>query len=856
MRGLTNKVITSALLAAMVAQGGAAFAKVPGEVAGTRFEEPIQVLAALNIMEGDENGAFRPDDTIIRSEVTKMAIHALGLDNAAEAAKGESRFPDVSKSHWANGYINLATDMGIVLGDDKGTFRPNDTITYAEAMAIMVRALGFEPAAQKKGGWPSGYILTASEQGMADNVKGSTYEAITRGNVAFLTMNSLETKMMEQTSFGQNPEYGIVNKTLLKDRLGVTKHEGQIVAIPNSSISGESKLSDGQVQINDHVFETAYNMNNLLGYNVTYYVQDEGKGTEEIILAVPTKGKNKTLTVSGDLFESISSKDGKKIIEYFESESTSKTKTAEISADAKLVYNGKHSEFKDELVNIADKSGNIELLDTDKDGVYDIVLVTVYKNMVVDTVSVNGKITDKYDAPTLQLNEDVDYRIEKGFEEIKVSDLKEYDVLSIAESLDKELYTVIVTNETVEGKVTSSDNEGFVIDGKHYKVANNYKNEIEIGLEGTFYLDIEGKIAAVDTAKTLSSNYAYMIRAYQTEDETVKFKFFTKEGKEVTVEATEKIRFNGSGGKRAEDVLKTLQGEGDKVTSQLITYSTNSEGKLTSLNTAKDNTSNGAYDRTSFTLNYILDDAIYNKTQKKLGNIRVNANTVIFNIPADSQDPSDFSIASIDMFEDEESYDVLVYDRTEDFTAKAIVVTNANFKTSADSPIAVVKSIASGSNKDDEITDVLKALVNGKEETLYAESEGILVKGDDKALQTGDIIQYKTNAEGEIVSIRVLMSIADKATEKTEKPAENLETVYGKVVKKFSDSINVTVNNGTTLNFELSEDVLVYNVDTTVSKNKVTLAEINDIQSFDEEEGNRVFIKLYKDRVTEIVIVK
>ena len=51
------------------------------------------------------------------------------------------------------------------------------------------------------------------------------------------------------------------------------------------------------------------------------------------------------------------------------------------------------------------------------------------------------------------------------------------------------------------------------VNGKKYKIAKNYKEDIKLGDEGTFYLDIEGKIAAVDATKTLSSNYAYATKA-------------------------------------------------------------------------------------------------------------------------------------------------------------------------------------------------------------------------------------------------------------------------------------------------------------------------------------------------------
>ena len=96
-------------------------ASIPADVQGTRYEEPVQILSALNIMVGDENGAYRLDDTIIRSEVAKMAIHALGLEDAAESSKGQTMFDDVSAEHWANGYINLAVSQGIIEGDGDGT---------------------------------------------------------------------------------------------------------------------------------------------------------------------------------------------------------------------------------------------------------------------------------------------------------------------------------------------------------------------------------------------------------------------------------------------------------------------------------------------------------------------------------------------------------------------------------------------------------------------------------------------------------------------------------------------------------------------------------------------------------------
>lgn len=855
MNKLSQKILSAILSAASISAAASipALAAIPEDVAGTRFEEPVQVLSALKIMIGDENGKFRLDDTIIRSEVAKMAVHAIGLEGAADSAKGSTKFSDVSTEHWANGYINIATQQGLIEGDGDGKFRPNDPISYAEAMAIMVRATGYEISAKDKGGFPNGHITVGTSNGLSKNVTGASNDPISRGNVAFLTNNALEVNLMEQTGYGSTVKYEVTDKTHLKDTLEVTKAEGQIEAIEKTSLTGASSLAKNQLKIDGKTYDAAYNMNNLLGYKVTYYAKENKAGNDEIILAMPLKNQNNELVVNADLFSKLTTKNSNTAVEYYKEENSSKTATAELSKDYVLIYNGKYEEQSDELLNITDKAGKLTLLDADKDGKYEIVFVTVYENMVVEEVTASNKIVDKYSGKTLKLD-NVDYRITKGLEEIEASELQEYDVLSIAASRDGELYDIQVINSKVEGKVTGSDNDGVYIDGKLYKVAANYTDSITIGMEGTFYLDIENKIAAVDTAARLSSGYAYLINAY-TENgrDTSNFKLFTKEGKTVTVEANDKIKLNDKSGVKAEEAVKSFILENGEIDRQLVTYTVNSDNKLTAIKTAKDNTESGSADINNFTKNLVLTNAEFSAAQSKLGNVRIDDSTIIFDI---TEDVNNYSIQKKDVFEDEQKYDAIVYDMTENYTAKVIVLTNSAVKANADSSIAVVKNVATATNSEDEQTDLLIALIDGEEKEIYADNENILTKGEGAKLEAGDIIQYKTNASGEIVSIRILLDIASKDTEAKNEPVENLVTIYGKVTKKFTDSINVTVNDGSAVNYSLNDDIKVYSVDTTKSKNNVTKAQISDIQSFDSDENNRIFLKLYKDVVQEAVIIK
>ena len=72
-------------------------------------------------------------------------------------------------------------------------------------------------------------------------------------------------------------------------------------------------------------------------------------------------------------------------------------------------------------------------------------------------------------------------------------------------------------------------------------------------------------------------------------------------------------------------------------------------------------------------------------------------------------------------------------------------------------------------------------------------------------------------------------------------------------------SVSVAITLSKTDKSCVSKDIVVISEitkKTTKSKNPITIAEISDIQNFDSDENNRIFIKIYDDIVSEIVIVK
>lgn len=843
MNKQSKNLICSILSLGMLSGTLTTYAQTASDVSGTKFEEPINVLSSLNIMIGDGNGEFRPNDNLTRAEVAKIAIHAMGIESAVSSS--QSKFPDVSDDYWANGYINLASSMGIVIGDDNGNFRPLDPITYAEAMTIMVRVAGYKPSAEQKGGFPSGYILVGSENAMNKNVEGSMHSPITRGNVAYLTLNTLKTKMMEQTNYGGNIKYEITDKTLLSDRHKVKEMTGRVTAIATAAISGASNLHDGQVKIDDKVYEADCNVSNLLGYNVTYYLKNHDTTDESIILAYPTQGKNDAVTITAEQFDKVTSKNSNKSISYYTSENSSKKQTAQLSENVSLIYNGRHSTLSDSLLNIENKFAKMTLLDTNSDRKYDIVFVTNYYNMQVENVSSSGKITNKNGSKTITLDENVSYTISRGSERLSPSDIRRNDILSIAESADGKLLEINVSNRTETGKITAVSDGKYYIGDTGYKAAADFNEELKIGNHVTLYLDFYGNIAVTDKSASKSTEYGYMTKAYQS-DETVKFKLLTTNGKEQLFDGAAKIKLNGSSAKPASAVLKEISQ--NNFTTQLVTYKLSSDGKISEINTAK----SGAVGSDGFTLNHTLKDAEYNAASSKLSNVKITDKTIIFNI---TENTDKYSVELKSFFEDKQSYNALAYDVDDEFCAGAVVVTKSNLYVSPTENIAIVKEVAKGTTSSGEISDILIALTNTGEVKMFAESDDILKKEDGKTLKSGDIVQIKKTSDDKVAQIRLLFDSENKNTEFSKSPADELETVYGKVTKTFASSVNVSVNDGSETNYTIPSDVLVYKVDTS-SKPTISKASINDIQVFDASDAERVFIKLYKHAITEIVIIK
>lgn len=843
-KSIVSSVATTAILVSGLSVNS--LAALSGDVIGTEYEEAAKVLSAFEVMVGDGgSGLFRPYDPITRSEVTKIAVALKGLNGAASSSL-TSKYPDVRNDHWAKGYINVGTAEGLVVGDDKGNFRPDDKITYPEALAIILRAMGYEPQAQAKGGYPTGYIVAGNTTGLTNGVAVAAARKtsnVTRGEVAQLAYNALNINLMEQTGFGSNEKYEIIDETLLTAKHDAKLIQGKVTAVGSSAIDGNS-ADKNEIIIDGKVYNTGNaDIRSILGLNVDAYISTASKTKNNVVAVVPTDGRNAITTIMASQLESVTPS----AITYT---NNGKKFKMTIPSGSYIMYNGKTSD-EDALKMI--ESGYISVVENDKNK--KIVFINETQNYVVDEViKSSGKVVDKYGKAPLVLDKDdesINFIIEKDAKVIAPEELKEWDIVTVTVSKDKELIYGTVTNSHLEGKVSEKHNNTVTINSKDYEIAPNYPYELSLNDEGVFYLDAEGKIAAFNESKVESGNYAYLNNITVTSglNGALKLEIFNSKGESVTLNGASKIKIDGKTYSTPNQALTAIGEKG-----QLITYTLNSKNEISSI---KKSVTDKEINNNRFTLNFAEDNVKYSgKSSKLLANamsVVVDEQTLVFDIPSTSSKTEDYSVADKSFFTDGDKYNIIVYDVDEDLTAGVVIVTNSENKVNEESGVVVVDRLTTVRDENGDNVDKLYGYQNGEKVTFV--SDGNHFKKDSGKLESGDIIQIKADAKGKAKAVKLLFDTNEATTEFATDISEKLTVEYGKVTKKFSNSFNLQINDSEVNNHSIG-NANIYVADTTKNSNKITIGTASDIQIYDDAYPERVFVRIYNGEVMDIVIVK
>lgn len=163
----------------------AAFSDVSGDTATA-----VEVLYSLGIVSGYSDGAYHPSEGLTRAQFCKLAVLAEGHGSQVTGSAYRTLFSDVSGSHWAAPYINLAYEEGLVSGYGDGTFGPDDSVTVGQAVTVALHLLGY--TTEDVGPfWPEDYMSLGEKLGLLDGISNDSGHNLTRGEAALLLYHLL-----------------------------------------------------------------------------------------------------------------------------------------------------------------------------------------------------------------------------------------------------------------------------------------------------------------------------------------------------------------------------------------------------------------------------------------------------------------------------------------------------------------------------------------------------------------------------------------------------------------------------------------------------------------------------------------
>ena len=181
-------------LALTAATAGAAFS----DISSGSLQQTASVLGSLGIMQGTGNNRFEPNRPLTRAEFCKLAVTAMGIDDASPYAS-YTIFPDVRASHLAARYVNAALrhpdfkDNYIIRGYADGTFGPDRQLTYGEVCTMLLRMLGYKES-DIGPFWPADYIAQANALGLTRGISIKDAKTpVTRADAATMLLNTLGT---------------------------------------------------------------------------------------------------------------------------------------------------------------------------------------------------------------------------------------------------------------------------------------------------------------------------------------------------------------------------------------------------------------------------------------------------------------------------------------------------------------------------------------------------------------------------------------------------------------------------------------------------------------------------------------
>lgn len=823
----------AALVAAciVVSQTAVAFADI------SQGSDDFALLKGLGIAEAEA-------DTTAFATRTDLAHVGLGLINRLndfDGAKISDIYNDVEEKA---SQIYGAYVTGIMVGDGSGNFMPEELVTKEMITAVMGRVCGYGALARDD--WDK---IGFAEADLYRKVKISN--PITLRELYAVAENCLEENILSvKPSYDRYGNYvkayEKLDETVLQYYFDVYEGKGIVeVNSVSSLVSASMKSRVNMVEINGVKYDVGNtNAFELFGLNCDFYYM-ERDDDYPLLISIEKNKKAEMLVI-----------DSKDVLGYankkytYAYEGTSKLSDP-VAETADILYNGKPlANPTDAIFNLPNWYGEVILIDNYGKGSYDVVFIYSYTNYVVG--SINAKTNTIYDivhntSVVLGREEGEDFDVYINGEKGSFADIG-IDATASVYTAEDGYKLVYVYKEVFTAKIESIDTEEkeITVDGIVYGVQDQSvltKAKNYLGDTVKIYLDGAKRISYIDfNVKVSGEIYAIITDLKLTDEDVLRMKLFTQDGKFETVYTGEKFKLNGKTVKITNGATgwSALWDDGQSDNRKLV-KAIIEEDILKEVKTAVDTAYNDVYNSnvyTDFRRVYQADSTnmLYYKTAgTHFVNIdtsispipttfETTAQTLVFVMPESvSAAASYYGLGSMNQFGNNERVAADMYRSTDSKGIDVMMILGQESRTTDNSKTLVVSKVNNVLNADDEIVVSITGIVNQKaDQSLilkandsYTFSNGKTLEEYAKSLNEGDFLTYRTNTKGEVIYFEKKFDGATKiATVPSTITVDTAMAIYGQVTG-YKDGI-VTIYdsvNDVELSYKYSGNVMIHDFD-------------------------------------------
>ena len=497
--------LTAAMISGLMVMGSSAASYA--DVADTDNVEAIEVLEAVGIMIGDENGNFNPDQNVTRNEMAVVMSNLMEYNVATY--KGTSPFTDVPS--WAEPYVAACYTNGITAGTSATTYGGDQTVTTAQAALMLMKALGyFQYSSDFGNDWQLATVAQGNKIDLFTNVNSGVKEAMSRNDVAQLVLNGLESGTVEAETNGSitvgditivndvkynfitsGQSYARAINSALNTNNDATTSTGSIVELGEKLYQGDLMKKGGQDDFGRPASTWSYN-NKEIGtyadeadYTYTKSISEKDLYNE---LGATVVGYTWTVYYNGEILTI--DKPSKNVTDTYSKTATGTLTEVFVDNVAKTVTVTMVDTFLAEVVRVQENAN-------------DVTVTLNYLSAPTNNTSRTATVT--LDSTDLAVDD-----------KVLVTTYEDGNQFSVASVVKAETVTGTVT--AVKARYTDGTGKYAVMDDKQYDyVGNTFANDLAdtalndptINAENTLYLDAYGNMIAFEATKR-NVDYVYL----------------------------------------------------------------------------------------------------------------------------------------------------------------------------------------------------------------------------------------------------------------------------------------------------------------------------------------------------------